>query len=119
MKQFLLVDLTCDYKETKSYKELKERLIELVVTDAIESGYNLDDKDILKNDVLILSKLAKEDFTSLDYIKKELEGFSYKVIDLIDLQRDLEDIKQYFLSKEEYVGDICETIDLVNKELNK
>ena len=119
MEQFLLVDLTCDYKEKKNYKELKNRLVELVVTDAIESGYNTDDKDILKNDALILSKLAKEDFVSLDYIKKELEGFSYKVIDLIDLQRDLEDVKSYFLDKQEYVGDICETIDKVNKELNK
>jgi len=116
MKQYLLVDLTCDYKETKSYRELKERLIELVVTDAIESGYNLDDKDILKNDVLILSKLAKEDFTSLDYIKKELEGFSYKVIDLLDTQRDLEDIKEYFKSKGSVVFD--NVIDMINKGVN-
>lgn len=126
MEQFLLVDLTCDYKEKKSYKELKNRLVELVVTDAIESGYNTNDKDILKNDVLILSKLAKEDFVSLDYIKKELEGFSYKVIDLLDLQRDLEDIKQYYSDKGQYysdngqyIGDIPKKIDEIIKGLNE
>lgn len=116
MKDYLLIDTLCDYKETKSYKELKERLIELVVTDTLDCGIN--NKDILENNITILSKLAKEDYTSLDYIIKQLEGFSYKTIDLIKMQRDLEDIKDYLLTHDGCVENICETIDLV-KELRK
>lgn len=116
MRDYLLVDTLCDYKETKNYKELKERLIELVINDTMECGIN--NKDILENNIAILSRLAREDFTSLDYIINELESFSYKTIDLIKVQRDLEDIKDYLLGNEKYVGNICETIDLV-KELRK
>ena len=50
--------------------------------------------------------------------EEELRNYSYKVIDLLELQRDLEDIRSYFLNKKEYVGNVCETIDKINKEVN-
>lgn len=116
MKQYLIVDLNSDWKELMDYKEIKKLLISTIQEDLL---VNNGEYDIVKDCSNDLIKMAKEDYTSENWIKEKLESYSYKIIDLLDLQRDLEDVKGYFLDKQDYVGAICETIDKINKEVNK
>lgn len=122
MKNYLIVDMMGDYKEIMDCKDIKDLLIEELVR-AIEIEISINEESLEKNvldNVIVLEKLAREKDTPLDYLEKQLEKFSFKVIDLLQLQRDLEDVKDYFLTDNKgYVGDICETIELINKEVNK
>ena len=115
MKQFLLVDLAGDYQDIMSYKDLKNMVVDHIVEDTLD---NLGDESIVRTNTSLLEEMIKKE-TTMSFIEEELRCYSYKVINLLDLQRDLEDIKSYFLNKKEYVGDICETIELINKEMNK
>ena len=110
---YLVVDLNSDWKKKMNYKELKELLTSSIQEDLM---MNLGEYDIVKDCSDELVKMAKEDYTSLKWITDLLESYSYKVIDILDLQRDLEDIKGYFLDKENCVVNICETIDEISKE---
>lgn len=122
MKNYLIVDMMGDYMKIMDCKDIKDLLIEELVR-AIEIEISINEESLEKNvldNVIVLEKLAREKDTPLDYLEKQLEKFSFKVIDLLQLQRDLEDVKDYFLTDNKgYVGDICETIELINKEVNK
>lgn len=115
MKQYLIVDLQGDYIELASLNDIKRLLISEVRDDTFN---NYDERDVVEGNVKILCSLASDDM-NLKQMEEELEVYGYKIIDLLDLQRDLEDIKCYFLDKEKYVGAVCETIDMINKEVNK
>ena len=112
MKQYLVVDLNSDYKELMDYKELKNLLIDTVQNDLL---MNCSEYDVSKDCSDILSKLAKEDFTREDYIKEELFSYSYKVIDLLELQRDLEDCKNYFTNESTIPTVFDIVLDIINK----
>lgn len=111
MKRFLLVDTLTDYKALNNEKELKKLLVELVGNDTRES---MENPDIIRNNIKIFEELTKEN-VSINYIEKQLEGFSYKIIDLLELQRDLEDAKDYFTKKESF----NEIIEVINKGVNE
>lgn len=116
MKRYLLVDLNSDYKEVKDYNELKDLLIETIQEDLLMNNENYD---IVRDCSDQLIKMAKEKSTP-EWVFERLNSYCYKVIDLLTLQRDLDDIKDYFLKDNKgYVGDICETIDRINREVNK
>lgn len=112
-KQYLIVDLNSDYKKIMDYKELKSLLIDTIQEDLL---MNCGEYEIVKDCSDELIKMATQDYTPEKWIIDMLEGYSYKTIDLLELQRDLEDIKGYFLDKQDCISDICETI---NKEVNK
>ncbi len=114
MKQFLLVDLNSDYSELMDYKGLKDLLIETIQEDLL---MNNGEYDIAKNCSDKLIKIAK-DYSSEPWIKNELLSYSYKVIDLLDLQRDLEDLKQHF-EKDYFTNAFSEVINKINNEVNK
>ena len=113
MKQYLVVDVYSDYKEEMNYKDLKRLLIEELARDTKDS---YKEWEIVSINVEIFSKLALEDYTPVDYLLEQLEGYGYKVIDLLDTQRDLEDIKVYFKGKGSAVFD--NVIDMINKGVN-
>lgn len=113
MKQYLVVDVYGDYKEEMNYKDLKQLLIEELARDTKD---NYREWEIVSINVEMFSKLALEDYTSTDYLIEQLEGYGYKVIDLLDTQRDLEDIKVYFKGKGSAVFD--NVIDMINKGVN-
>lgn len=92
MKRYLLVDTLTDYKTLNNEKELKELLVELVGND---TRTNSNVEEIVLNNVKIFEELAKEN-VSMNYIQEKLEEFCYKIIDLEQLIRDLEDTKEYF-----------------------
>lgn len=115
MKQYLIVDLHSEYNKLANIKDIKELLISEIKEDTFN---NYEERDVVEGNTKILCSLALDTMTFND-MKKELEVYNYKIIDLLDLQRDLEDVKGYFLDKQDYVGAICETIDKINKEVNK
>lgn len=104
-KQYLVVDMAGNENEICNWKELKELLIQ-EVTNSIYSDY--EERDIVEQNVGILRSLALDSMT-LKEIKQELECYNYKTIDLINLQRDLEDFKQYWGQIGNYMGnfDMC------------
>ena len=114
MKQYLVVDLNSDWKELTDYKGLKNILINTVQNDLL---MNCNDYDVSKQCSDILCKIAKEDYTE-KWIKEELESYCYKTIDLLDLQRDLEDYKQYITIDRKY-NEFDVVIDIINKGVNK
>lgn len=113
MNKYLLVDLMSDYRDIMSYKELKDMVVNHIVEDTLE---NLGDKSIVRTNTLLLEEITKKEPT-MSFIEEELCNYSYKIINLNDLAKNLEDTKLYFLNKGNYVGDICETIDIINKEV--
>lgn len=114
MKQYLVVDLNSDWKELTDYKGLKNILINTVQNDLL---MNCNDYDVSKQCSDILCKMAKEDYTG-KWIKEELESYCYKTIDLLDLQRDLEDSKTYFIKESNKPCDIPTVFDVVLKIIN-
>lgn len=109
---YLVVDLNSDYKEKMDYKGLKELLIKSIQEDLL---CNVGEYEIVKDCSNELVKMAREEYTPLKWITDLLESYSYKVIDLLELQRDLEDCKEYYM-KDDSFNVVIETI---NKGVNK
>lgn len=112
IKQYLIVDLNSNYKELMDYKGLKNLLIDTVQNDLL---MNCSEYDISKDCSDILSKLAKEDFTCVSYITGHLLSYCYKTIDLLELQRDLEDCKNYFTNESTIPTVFDVVLDIINK----
>ena len=115
MKRYLLIDCYDDTKQLKTFNELKELHIEEIISDLID---NRDSFDIVRIDADTLGKYAKGKVPTLEEIKDNLAAYGYKVIDLLDLQHDLEDMKQYF-EKNYYTSAFDEIIEKINSEVNK
>lgn len=116
MKQYLIVDLNSDWKEKMDYKGLKELLINTIQNDLL---MNCNEYDISKYCSDMLCKIAKGDYTE-KWIKEQLESYCYKIIDLLDLQRNLEDVKEYFApNKETILVNFNTIINKINEEVNK
>lgn len=117
---YLIVDLMGDYKALADYKDIKDLLVEQIVEDL---RANMQDECLhssMMNNLGILERLAREKDTPLNYIIEQLESYSYKVIDLLQLQRDLADIKDYFEKGNiEFAGKTDEVINIINEELCK
>lgn len=114
---YLIISMIDDYCHyLKNENETKRFLID-ELGDDIER--NVHEPDIVMYDTGLLMKLAYNTLP-LNKIIEELGTYQYKVIDLLDLQRVLEDVKNYFLDDhKEYVGNICETIEQINRMVNK
>lgn len=106
-KNYFIVDLYSDYKAFMEYKDLRELLIERIVDDVRS---NKNELEIITNDFDLMTRLAEEKFTPLEFIIASLKDFGYKVIDLMELQRDLEDIKQ-FVGHDTVFDEIIKLID--------
>lgn len=113
MKHYLLVDCNDDYKELKSYEELKQYITTIIKDDVI---YNSCENSVVEKGVNLLANIITNN--TLGEVKKALEWYGYKIIDLLDLQRDLEDTKQYF-DKNYYTSAFVEVIAKINDEVNK
>ena len=112
---YLVVDLMGDYKSIMDYKDIRDLLIEEVVSDLKE---NIKDRDLEKeniNNIGLLERLAREKDTPLSYIEKELECYSFKIINLQDLHRDLYDLKEY-VDEKNYMDKTLETIEKIMNE---
>lgn len=115
-KNYLVVDIYGDYKELMNYKGLKQLLLEELVRDTKD---NYQEYDIVSINADIFKKLALEELTSTDYLIEQLEGYGYKVINLLDTQRDLEDIKELYLRNNKYIRDFDNVLEIINNGINK
>lgn len=115
MKQYLLVDLMGDYRAIMSAKELKEMVVNHIVEDTLQ---NCDDEDIVRTNTLLLEEMIKKE-PKMEYIKEELMNYSYKVIDLLDLQRDLEDMKMFYGQLGNCMLHFDKVINAINEYCNK
>ena len=118
---YLIIDTMGDYKALADYKDIRDLLIEQICYDL---KTNMSDETLatsMLNNLNILERLAREKDTPLSYIFEQLESYSFKVIDLLQIQRDLEDIKIYFENDNEleYTFKTDEVINIINKELCK
>jgi len=112
---YLLVDETTDFKKVfKTFNELKEELIDIVKDDMLS---NYGEYEIVKSCAEDLINLAKNN-TSFDYVNSLFSSYSYKIVDLLQLQRDLEDTKEYFKTNY-YASAFDEVIAKINDEVNK
>jgi hypothetical protein len=105
-KQYLVVDCMSDFKEIRdSYESLKDLLVEVVQNDLL---MNCSDYDISKSCSDVLCKIAKR-LDTFDWVKEELERYSYKIIDLTKLKYDLEDFKLFWGQLGNYMGnfEVC------------
>ena len=107
---YLVVDMNSDYKERMDYRGIKKLLIETIQEDLL---MNNGEYDIVKDCTDELVKMAKEEWIAEKWIIDLLESYSYKVIDLLQFQRDLEDLKEYFAPNKETVAVQFDTI--INK----
>lgn len=114
MKRYLLVDLMGDYKKTLSLDELKEETIDIIKDDMLS---NCGEYEIVRDCADSLVCFAKGEMTIKD-IKEQLESYSYKVIDLLEIRYDLGDIEQYF-QKDTDCNVFNVAIDRINKELDE
>ena len=92
MNKYLVVDEYSDCKKIYNLYELKELLIDEIKRDSFE---NIDDKDIIRNNFCIMEYLALSKKDDIEYIKEQLKGFGYYVLDLCELQRDLTTFQDY------------------------
>lgn len=115
-KNYLVVDIYGDYKELMNYKGLKQLLLEELVRDTKD---NYQEYDIVSINADIFKKLALEELISTDYLIEQLEGYGFKVIELLELQRDLEDIKELYLRNNKYIRDFDNVLEIINNGINK
>lgn len=113
---YLLVDCMSDYKEIGDLKTIKD----LLIVDLVEDIFNnVDERDVVEGNVKVLKKLAMNTMT-LSEMKEELNCYSYKIIDLLQIQRDLEDLKNYFAPNKEPITISFDTvINTINKGVNE
>lgn len=116
MKQYLIVDLMSENVALEDYKGVKDLLIEQISNDLKTNLNEPTLKTSMLNNINVLERLAREKDTPISYIKSQLKEYSWKIIDLIDLQRDLEDVKIYF---NKYIRDFDFVIDKINKGVNE
>ena len=102
-----------EYGKIKNYKELKELLINEIIDDLKN---NRDDYDIVVSCTDSLRNIASGR-DNVENVLEELESYGWKTIDLLELQRDLEDIKGYFQNNLKNYRKIDEVINIINKEV--
>lgn len=103
---YFIVDLQSDYKAFADIKKIRNLLIEVLYDDTLS---NKSDEDIVMQNLKTMRRLAEENCTSINFLESELGSYGYKIIDLMQLQRDLEDIKQ-FVGKENLFDEIIKLI---------
>lgn len=114
---YLVVDMNSDYKEKMDYKGIKKLLIETIQEDLL---MNYGEYEIVKDCTNELVKIAKEEWIAEKWIIDLLESYSYKVIDLLQFQRDLEDLREYYAPNKDTIAINFNTIlDIVNKGVNE
>lgn len=105
---YFIVDSQSDYKSFADIKSIRNLLIEVLFDDALSCK---DDVDIVIQNLRIMRELAERENISISFLEGHLESYGYKIIDLMQLERDLEDIKQ-FVGKDELFDEV---INLINK----
>lgn len=114
---YFIFDVNDDIKNGKirDYKGLRNLYINELYQDTIN---NYSEREIVVYNTKELVNLAKSDTSpNIDNLKDYLESFGWKIIDLLEIQRDLEDLKNYFAPNDDTPLAISfkDIIDKINK----
>lgn len=106
-KNYFIVDLQSDYKAFADIKEIRRLLVDVLYDDTLSCK---DDPDIVVQNLKVLTELAKYENLSISILEDNLKSYGYKVIDLMELERNLEDIK-HLVGHENTFDEIIKLID--------
>lgn len=96
------------------YKGLRNLYIDELYQDTID---NCSEREIVVCNAKEFVNLAQSDtLPNINDLKGYLESFGWKIIDLLEIQRDLEDLKNYFAPNKEPITISFDTvINTINK----
>lgn len=109
---FLVSDDFGDFKEIMNYKQLKEFLIAEIEEDILNWG--TDDIDVIKSDFKIMKKLTEEKY-NLEFIKKELESCGWFVQDLSQMERGINNLREFYARSHSDTSAFDKILDLLYK----
>lgn len=116
-KRYIVCDEYSDYKNIMDYKELKQLLINELYDDTI-TCYENENFDGIKYNIDTFKKLAIEEYTDYEYLKKELISYGWYIQDIVDLYTDLSNFQAYldYIKNNDNIEDnknIQEVLDLI------
>lgn len=88
-------------KKIFNYKDLKNLLITETEEEIKTNCGDEDCKDIVINNLEVLLKIAREDYTDVNYIIKELELYGWIIYDLNEVKTTLLELASYPTNSEE------------------
>ena len=100
------------------YKGLRNLYIDELYQDTID---NCSEREIVVYNTKEFVNLAQSDTSpNVNDLKDYLASFGWKIIDLLEIQRDLEDLKSYFAPNKESITISFDTIiNTINKGVNE
>ena len=111
---YLVSDNYGDFRELMNYKEVKDMLVDELVEDTIE---NYDDKDIVKSNVELLSKMCKNDTMDINYLIDNLQSYGWHVLNVFDIQKGINDIREYVGRKSDKLKIFDDILKYIDEEL--
>ena len=92
---YLVSDDYGNFKEIMNYKQLKELVINELVEEIKE---NTNEREIVVSEVNRLSFYAKNE-VNIDLIEEDLKGFGWYITDILNIQRGINDLREYWARK--------------------
>jgi len=117
---YFIFNVYDDIKNGKimDYKGLRNLYIDELYQDTID---NCSEREIVVYNTKEFVNLAQSDTSpNVNDLKDYLASFGWKIIDLLEIQRDLEDLKSYFAPNKESITISFDTIiNTINKGVNE
>lgn len=113
---YLVSDDYGDFKELMNRKELQELLINEIVTDTKE---NYTEYDIVKTNVEQLGSIAKNNLLTDEYLFDNLEGYGWYVINILDIQKGINDLREYWCKKHTDTKVFDDLLKFIDEDLKK
>ena len=110
---YLVSDDYGDFKEIMNYKQLYEMLVDEIVDDTIRVG----EYEIIEYNAEQLGKLAKNNLVSEDYIIDNLQSYGWHVINIFDIKKGLNDIREYVARKNNNLKVLDDILKYIDEEL--
>lgn len=114
---FLISDDYGDFKRIMSYKEARELLINEIVE---ETQQNCGEYDIVESNTKQLGKIAKDNALNEKYLVENLQSFGWYVVNVLDIQRHLNNLREYLFSingDDKIVKELDDILNYMDKEL--
>ena len=114
---YLVSDDYGDFKEIMNYKQLYEMLVDEILRDTLEN-LDFESKDVMNLNIKQLGKLAKD--TSIvdeKYIIDNLKSYGWSVMNIFDIQKSLNDIREYVARKSTDIKVFDDVLKYIDEEL--
>lgn len=111
---YLVSDDYGDFKKIMNYKQLYEMLIDEIVEDIKQ---NFNEYDVLKACADQLGNLAKNNLVNENYIIDNLESYGWHVINILDIQKGINDLREYVARKSTDLKVFDDILKYIDEEL--